>query len=416
MALRFNPPPHWPQPPEGWSPDPGWRPDPSWGPAPQGWFFWTDENGNPVPSAHPEDPSFIPDEPQQAPQPHEEQPGDEAPDSWQNGWGSSQASRAENSQTEGPAPTRQYQQQQPDGWGHQGQENPPPQGSGWNGNPRNQPPRKKNFFATSAGILSIIGAILLILVIGLVLALTGVFGNTQDSGDSKAATSSSASESGNASDSANSSPEASASGDGPSGMRPEQANIPANDADPVVEFTGEGSQKVKTDKLEDGQVYYVEYWYQGDSNFALWGLDDKGEDAGLYANDIDETSGSSWIDMDGLYGNPKGFNVDATDGKWEIKVYDGNAIKSEGDKTMQSNGTVAFVYQGPKKSATFENLGDDSFEVEAYDLKGDSVFHENVTKGNKANVNFPDATKDEANVLVQVKVTDTKAQWKMSFK
>ncbi|MBV9484551.1 MAG: DUF4328 domain-containing protein, partial [Frankiaceae bacterium] len=39
-AVRFNPPPGWPQPPRGWRPVPGWQPDPAWPPAPPSWTFW----------------------------------------------------------------------------------------------------------------------------------------------------------------------------------------------------------------------------------------------------------------------------------------------------------------------------------------------------------------------------------------
>lgn len=49
MSLKFNPPPNWPAPPAGWVPPSGWVPDPSWGPAPDGWQFWTDESGAPMP-------------------------------------------------------------------------------------------------------------------------------------------------------------------------------------------------------------------------------------------------------------------------------------------------------------------------------------------------------------------------------
>ena len=44
-AVRYNPPPNWPQPPSGWSPPPGWEPDPDWGPPPQGWSLWVPEDG-----------------------------------------------------------------------------------------------------------------------------------------------------------------------------------------------------------------------------------------------------------------------------------------------------------------------------------------------------------------------------------
>lgn len=44
MALRFNPPPNWPEPPQGWVPQQGWQPDPAWGPAPQNWVFWIDDS------------------------------------------------------------------------------------------------------------------------------------------------------------------------------------------------------------------------------------------------------------------------------------------------------------------------------------------------------------------------------------
>ncbi len=43
MALRFNPPPNWPDPPAGWIPPPGWQPDPSWGPVPEGHRLWRDD-------------------------------------------------------------------------------------------------------------------------------------------------------------------------------------------------------------------------------------------------------------------------------------------------------------------------------------------------------------------------------------
>jgi hypothetical protein len=43
MALRFNPPPNWPQPPAGWVPPAGWRPDPSWPALPFGWQLRIDD-------------------------------------------------------------------------------------------------------------------------------------------------------------------------------------------------------------------------------------------------------------------------------------------------------------------------------------------------------------------------------------
>ncbi len=54
MTLRYNPPPHWPQPPAGWVPPHDWQPDPSWGPAPAGWTLWVDEQAMPTPSWAPE--------------------------------------------------------------------------------------------------------------------------------------------------------------------------------------------------------------------------------------------------------------------------------------------------------------------------------------------------------------------------
>ncbi|WP_443095332.1 hypothetical protein [Rothia koreensis] len=301
------------------------------------------------------------------------------------------------------------------GWngGWNGGQGGPGQGGStqWSGYPGGQAPRKKNFFTTTAGILSIIGAILLVLIVALVLVLAGIIGKSGDPEESQTA-SSYATESSTASGS----PQASGTGSAPSGSRPDQANIPGNDAEPVETLSGEGDQRVKTDKLKDGHVYYAEYWFEGESNFAIWGMDDKGEDSGLYANDIDTSAGSSWINLDGLYGNPKGFHMDATEGSWEVKLYDKNAIQSEGDKPLESNGTVAYVYQGPKKDATFENLGHESFEIEAYDLKGNRTFHENVSEGQKKDVSFPDATKDDDNILVQVRTTHVEEKWKMSYR
>lgn len=47
MAQRFNVPPGWPKPPDGWTPPPGWHPDPSWPPAPSGWTFWSADGPRP---------------------------------------------------------------------------------------------------------------------------------------------------------------------------------------------------------------------------------------------------------------------------------------------------------------------------------------------------------------------------------
>lgn len=412
MALQFNPPPNWPKPPEGWSPTPGWRPEPSWGPAPQGWSFWVDDNGNPVPSEHPEDPSFVPTDPQQSEQePQAEQdPGFQPTPQFQ------QDTQAQ--------PTQQWQQpadgrpSQAGGWNQGPQAGHQYSDGAWNGGQWGQPPRKKNFFATAGGILSIIGTVLLILVIVLVLVLTGVIGGSKDSGEtsasSQAAENSSSSSSG-VSDGSSGKPSASATGSAPSGKRPEQANLPANDAKPVAEFSGSGDQKVSTDKLDDSTAYYVQYWYQGDSNFGLWGLDEDGEDAGLYANDIDETSGTSWLDLDGLYGNPKGFHVEGDDGKWEVKVYDAVANVSKGDKNLQSNGTVALAYEGPQKTATIKNKSHDSVEVKAFDLSGEPVLQESVDKGTEATLDLPDAAKDGSNVLVQVTTTYADSKWDLDF-
>lgn len=268
--------------------------------------------------------------------------------------------------------------------------------------------------------MSIIGAILLVLIVLLVLALTGVIGGHKDddsdtsqaASNSSAASSSASDGSGGSSESA--SAQASATGQGPSGTKPEQKNIPANDATPVVEYSGSGDQTVKTDKLADDKIYYVDYWYEGDSNFAVWGVDGKGERGGLYANDIKTSVGSSWLDQMGLYGNPKALTVEAK-GKWELKVYDSNAVQSKGDKTLGSTGTVAFAYQGPKKTGTFTNQGDESVKVEAFDLKGDSVFQENVEDGKKVTLDFPDAVKDDQTVLVQVSTTHADTGWKIEY-
>ena len=46
MALRFNPPPHWPAPPAGWTPPAGWQPDAAWGPLPDGWNLWVDDTSD----------------------------------------------------------------------------------------------------------------------------------------------------------------------------------------------------------------------------------------------------------------------------------------------------------------------------------------------------------------------------------
>lgn len=396
MALRFNPPPNWPKPPEGWQPDAGWRPDPQWGPAPQGWPFWVDERGNPVPSARPEDPSAIPEEPTPEPAATQHYP--------QQSWDSQQ-----NSQNGSSAPNP---------YAAQGGQN-----TAWNhDNTWNQPPKKKNFFASPGGILSIIGAILVVLVVLLVLALTGVIGGhrndseatSQVSSNSEAADSSGkATSSGDGS--ASHSAQASATGAGPSGTKPQQKNIPANDSKPIVEYSGSGEQSVKTDKLEDGKVYYLEYWYQGDSNFSIWGLDDKNEHAGLYANDIDSSVGSNWLDLDGLFGNPKGFDVE-TEGQWEIKVYDANAVQSKGDRDLKTNGSVAFAYQGPKKTGELTNLSKENIRITAYDLKGDLVFQEHLDQGKKATLDFPASSKDDQTVLVQVKTAYNDSDWKITYK
>ena len=47
MAMRFNPPPGWPEPPEGFMPGPGWQPDPSWPRAPAHWQFWVPDSVQP---------------------------------------------------------------------------------------------------------------------------------------------------------------------------------------------------------------------------------------------------------------------------------------------------------------------------------------------------------------------------------
>ena len=41
-AVRFNPPPGWPNPQPEWAPFRGWQPDPAWPEPPEDWRFWVE--------------------------------------------------------------------------------------------------------------------------------------------------------------------------------------------------------------------------------------------------------------------------------------------------------------------------------------------------------------------------------------
>ncbi|MCP3425687.1 hypothetical protein NBM05_06585 [Rothia sp. AR01] len=261
---------------------------------------------------------------------------------------------------------------------------------------------------------------LLILVIVLVVVLVGFFRNagSQVADDDRevgpsAAASSSPPESSEASPSASSGSASSDPDARPTGTRPEQGIEPTT-VDPVYSFNGRGDQQVQAD-LDPSTVYYVEYWYEGESNFIVWGLDDEGEEGGLMANEIGTTAGSHWVDADDLY-STEGFSVDTDDeGVWELKVYDSQALGiSDTEGEAQLNGTVAFGYTGAAKEATFANESDDALTLTAYGLDGTTLFSESVPGSGTVKVDLPASSEDNP-ALVQVESIYGESKWTVTF-
>jgi hypothetical protein len=457
MAYTFNTPPNWPQPPEGWRPGPGWQPDPAWGPAPEGWVFWKDEQGRPVgPDGTPMDTASgsrdgddaealgagaaggsaaggfaAGDSAGAAPgagDPAAAAPGDgSAPGAPQgeerreDGWASTSSTRDYGQGWAGPAGAGAGSAAGTGGGGWGGA------GAGGPGEPPQEPPRKKSFFTSTAGILSIIGAVLLILIVVLVIVLVGFFrsaGNPVADDDREVGPSVSASASASASPSSSASESSSSpsgssqasSGDPdarPSGTRPDQG-IEATTADPVYSFNGRGEQRVEAD-LDPNTLYYVEYWYQGDSNFIVWGIDDGDEESGLLANEIGTTAGSHWVDPDDFY-STEGFSVDADEeGVWELKVYDTQALGISDDQAeAQLSGSVAFGYTGAEATAKFTNRSEDSLTVYGYSKDGETLFTESIDAGSDAEVKLPASSEDDP-VLVQVESIYGSSEWTLAF-
>ncbi|WP_129656767.1 hypothetical protein [Rothia halotolerans] len=463
MAYTFNAPPNWPQPPEGWRPGPGWQPDPSWGPAPEGWVFWKDEQGRPVgPDGVPVDPAPGSREADVAdgsaaagsgvggtratasgagePAPGEPAPlgtadgaGPDAPENaasgggrQDDGWAAASAASARDPEQgwAGAAPAGSGAAAGAGGATGAG-------GGGWGGadaggpgGTPQEPPRKKSFFTSTAGILSIIGAVLLILIVVLVIVLVGFFRSAGDPvadddrevGPSVSASASSSSSPSESSSSPSESSQAPASGDPgarPSGTRPDQG-IEATTADPVYSFNGRGEQRVEAD-LDPNTLYYVEYWYQGDSNFIVWGLD-AGEEGDLLANEIGTTAGSHWVDPDDFY-STEGFSIDADDeGVWELKVYDTQALGiSEDQDEAVLSGSVAFGYTGDGTTATFAyRSGKEGLTVTGYSMDGETLFTESIEAGSDTEVKLPASSEDDP-VLVQVESTYGETEWSLAF-
>lgn len=466
MSYSFNPPPQWPKPPEGWEPGPGWQPDPAWGPAPEGWNFWVDENGAPVDSGnggaqgvHPPQGPASPEgsapqqgsptppteplgaqPPQGSTAPPTDSQGSGAPQGWAAPEGAPQGSATPSTPAEGAVPSSG-----PAGPGAAGvgtetigagagtagssAGGPPSGGPGgpYQGAPGNlpggpgggnggKPARKKNFFTSGAGIALLgSGLVLILIIVVVVMMTTGVFGGKKP--DPAPADSSSSSSPAPTSESTGSSTFGSSSDpsqDSHAQDAPTAQGIPAHQTKPFKTLSGSGDKTVDAG-LSPGTVYYVEYTYSGNSNFALWGKNKDGERSGLLANEINATSGSHWVNADDLYRDVTGFSVQAgTDEKWELKVFTGESLAFEPGESYDLSGSQAVSYaSGEAKKATLRNTSETTMTVEVRDVQGKSLSHAMVAAGQSATVDLP-ASSDDKPTLIQVETQNVKDTWSFS--
>lgn len=470
MSASFNPPPNWPKPPEGWEPEPGWQPDPAWGPAPEGWNFWVDENGRPIggdaqgsnseaaassgtagtgSASTGSSASDAPTQPISATSDY---------GSTGSGWGSAGTAAGAGAAGAGAASfgaaSAHGSGDPQNAWGDSGNYSSGSQGSGsgasgwgtgaaaggagssgwnggvgpggnggWNGN-GGEPPKKKGFFASTAGILTIVGSLVLILVIALVLFTTGVFGGKDEASDtttnspsqSQEASSPSSDQSTSSSDESASASDESSSSSGES-----SSSSSSNGSEPTVEgyssaaalktFEGTGSKTVEIGKLDPGR-YVLTYVYEGDHSIMITGKDSSGGTQLLDIDAMNSTAGAAWLNQNAKETSDvatqlKVEEIGGSSGKWKLAIYD-KAYKVEKGNHYSGRGTYASFYEGGAATLKFHNTSDSGMTVDVFDQKGYSLAIEYVKAGATLNVKVPSSAKQ---ATIQVGGTNYEDTW-----
>lgn len=346
MALRFTVPPNWPAPPAGWTPPPGWQPDPVWGPAPDGWQFWVDdevqaaggegavgslggslgEAGAQAGFASVEEPTV---------------PLGSAPYSSQGAGGvagldASSASAASVYSAQGHYSIRNQSA---------GNYDQPVFGSVQ----ANPSAPKKSFFASTAGIITIIG-VALVLIVGVIVAgvVLSSAGSSYSSDDSVAADSSEGSGSG------------SADVDTSGGFVPPEGSSNKQPEGDYKEYTGNGEATLDLEKPGGAdKPAYLTYEFVGADEYAdisIDSYDEDGEMTGLISYiPAENSAGSFWLDENGISGDSKpttSLKVDG-DGDWRVRVYpvESAPVYRSGD-TVTGNGPAAFRLEGGAEAIT----------------------------------------------------------------
>lgn len=292
MAKRFNVPPNWPTPPQGWTPEPGWQPDPAWGPAPEGWQLWVEQ----------EETAATPRE--------EAEPG---------------AGSAEPAGSPAEVNGGQYRANYEQAYQQQAS--------------AAQPGAAKKFLSSTAGILSIIGLVLLALIVALALVIGEFFRSSLDSDQQGTDSSGGSSQI--------------------FGQSEQAEGETQQTGGEVKEYKGSGDQIIEISK-PDGKdsSAWLEYEFKAkpDESFQVFSVAGKSssDELSFYLHYLPEgdTSGSTWIDTEKRDRTEK-IEVRAT-GDWVIRLHSvvdapahkvGDTIKG-GYKGSNYIGDQAFTLDG----------------------------------------------------------------------
>lgn len=239
---------------------------------------------------------------------------------------------------------------------------------------------KKNFFATGAGIVTIIGALLVVLIIALVSTLIIGGGSKETSSSSDSYYSSS--------DESSASSDESASESDDSETVEEYGvtygkDVQVTDEDGSKVYTGNGNQIFTIEKPEGLEsVAWLEYDFKGEDEYSYISFRTLSANDDLTGSIIDSTfeqnsTGSYWLDARTIYDDKytEKLKVEA-EGDWTIKVHPLSKapVKKIGD-SISGNAAAAFVYEPDAASnvkATFkaadEYGGDLQMTTQAEDL------------------------------------------------
>lgn len=139
----------------------------------------------------------------------------------------------------------------------------------------------------------------------------------------------------------------------------------------TISLSGVGDDVIEVD-LHPNSLGVATVNHDGDSNFIVWGTDERGEETDLIVNEIGVYEGVAAVNFG--YGDPiSGFDIDA-DGAWSIVIRpaaNARAIGSTGGSGQADEVVTATALAGEVVDVTHN--GESNFIIWAYDTAGDPL-------------------------------------------